>query len=458
MRPDINLKRLNTFVQYLHFKMENINSLIDLLRPNDFIANIDLKDAYFTVPIHADQSKFLRFYWEGVLYEFIVLPFGLASAPRVFTKLMKPIIAYLRGKSVRLIIFLDDIAVLGNSFADCSQNVLTVIQVLEEMGFIVNTEKSCLVPKQVATYIGYLLDTRQMKISLPEEKLAKISMFATDLLTRKACLIRELARLTGMIVSSFRAVLPSKLHYRSLERLKIASLASNNNDYNKSALLNAEARSDLNWWAIHASHNNGAFLQKSSDVVTITTDASRSGWGAHCHDLHTQGLWSADELGRHINYLELLAVLFALKSFIRSDRRKFVRVYSDNTTAVTYINNMSGMIPLLDFLSRQIWQWCLDRNCEIESFHLPGHRNYCADFLSRAPCCRLEWKLNTAIFQQICAKVSFICLTLICLLHVSTPNYSVLCPGSQIRTPGSIMLFLNHGWGLSLMFFHPLVC
>ena len=112
-------------------------------------------------------------------------------------------------------------------------------------------------------------------------------------------------------------------------------------------------------------------------------------------------------MGRHINYLELLAVLFALKSFIRSDRRKFITVYSDNTTAVTYINNMGGMITSLDFLSRQIWQWCLDRNCEIESFHLPGHRNYCADFLSRAPCSRLEWKLNTAIFQQICAKVSF---------------------------------------------------
>ena len=170
MRPVINLKRLNTFVRYLHFKMENINSLIDLLRPNDFIATIDLKDAYFTVPIHVDHSKFLRFYWDGLLYEFIVLPFGLVSAPRVFTKLMKPIIAYLRGKSMRLIIFLDDIAVLGNSFADCSQNVLTVIQVLEEMGFIVNTEKSCLVPKQVATYIGYLLDKREMKNFLTRGK------------------------------------------------------------------------------------------------------------------------------------------------------------------------------------------------------------------------------------------------------------------------------------------------
>ena len=103
MRPVINLKTINTFVVYQHFKMENINSLSDILRPNDFIATIDLKDAYFTVPIHSGYSKFLRFYWRGVLYEFIALPFGLSSAPRVFTKLMKPIVAFCRGKAIRIL-------------------------------------------------------------------------------------------------------------------------------------------------------------------------------------------------------------------------------------------------------------------------------------------------------------------------------------------------------------------
>jgi hypothetical protein len=78
--------------------------------------------------------------------------------------------------------------------------------------------------------------------------------------------------------------------------------------------------------------------------------------------LKTRGNWSKVETGRHINYLELLAVLFALKVFIRLDRRKLIRVYCDNTTAVTYINIMGGMIPSLDLLSTQIWQWCLDRN------------------------------------------------------------------------------------------------
>jgi hypothetical protein len=64
------------------------------------------------------------------------------------------------------------------------------------------------------------------------------------------------------------------------------------------------------------------------------------------------------------------------------------------------------MIPSLDLLSTQIWQWCLDRNCEIEGFHLPGCQNYCADYLSQVPCSRLEWKLDPDIFQQIC-KISF---------------------------------------------------
>jgi hypothetical protein len=242
-----------------------------------------------------------------------------------------------------------------------------------------------------------------MTISLPVDKMAKISAFAADLLTRKVCPIRDVARMSGLIISSFRAVLPSKLHYRALEHLKITSLEKNNNDYDKSVVLTAEARSDLHWWVVNAPNANGVSLQKSQDIVSITTDASPSGWGAHCYELKTRGNWSQVETGRHINYLELLAVLFALKVFIRLDRRKLIRVYCDNTTAVTYINNM---IPSLDLLSAQIWQWCLDRNCEIESFHLPGRQNYCADYLSRVPCSRLEWKLDPDIFQQVC-KVSF---------------------------------------------------
>lgn len=81
----------------------------DLVKPNDWMATVDLKDAYFLIPIHSDHQHYLRFQWEGQTYQFHCLPFGLSCAPQVFKKVMKPVVAFLREKSVRLIIYLDDI-------------------------------------------------------------------------------------------------------------------------------------------------------------------------------------------------------------------------------------------------------------------------------------------------------------------------------------------------------------
>ena len=99
--------------------------------------------------------------------------------------------------------------------------------------------------------------------------MVKISAFAADLLTRKVCPIFDVTRISGLIVSSFRAVLPSKLHYRDLEHLKIASLEKNNNDYDRSVVFTAEVRSDLHWWVVNATNENGVFLQKLQDIVSI---------------------------------------------------------------------------------------------------------------------------------------------------------------------------------------------
>ena len=86
----LNLKNLNQFVQYHHFKMENLKSAITLMSPNCYMASIDLKDAYYSVSIDTNHRKYLRFIWKNQLFQFTCLPNGLSSAPRIFTKLMKP--------------------------------------------------------------------------------------------------------------------------------------------------------------------------------------------------------------------------------------------------------------------------------------------------------------------------------------------------------------------------------
>ena len=85
MRPVINLKILNHLVEYNHFQMEGLGSLLNSLVVNDFQTKMDLKDAYFTLQIHQRHQKYFHFRWRGKLYQFLVLPFSLSSAPRVFT-------------------------------------------------------------------------------------------------------------------------------------------------------------------------------------------------------------------------------------------------------------------------------------------------------------------------------------------------------------------------------------
>ena len=107
-RPVINLKPLNQFVQQQHFKMEGIHTLRELIQPGDWLTKLDLKDAFFTIPIHHSHRHYLRFMFLEKVYEFNYLPFGLSSAPWVFTQTLKPVIALLRELGVRLIAYIDD--------------------------------------------------------------------------------------------------------------------------------------------------------------------------------------------------------------------------------------------------------------------------------------------------------------------------------------------------------------
>ena len=75
LRPVINLRPLNKFIIRKHFKMENLQNVTQLVRKGDYMVTIDLKDAYFSIPIHQSHRKFLRFSWRNQLFEFAALPF-----------------------------------------------------------------------------------------------------------------------------------------------------------------------------------------------------------------------------------------------------------------------------------------------------------------------------------------------------------------------------------------------
>ena len=164
---------------------------------------------------------------------------------------------------------------------------------------------------------------------------------------------------------------------------KIVGPCPNNSDFDADVVFTSGALHDLRWWATIAHCHNGVSIKKPNDIIYITTDASSIGWGAVCGADKACGAWTILKQRWHINRLELLAVLFAVKAFVHSKRNLFIKVSCDNTAAVVYITNMGGMCQALDCINTQIWEWCLAQNCIIEACHVPGVENYDADFLSR---------------------------------------------------------------------------
>ena len=133
-RMILNLKELNKSIVYRHFKMDSLKTATDLMTQGCFMASVDIKDAYYTVPIATEHQKYLKFMWRIKLYQYTCQPTGLASAPRIFTKLLKPVFNVLRQEGYLSSSYIDDCYLQGASYGECYDNVQETVMLLRELG------------------------------------------------------------------------------------------------------------------------------------------------------------------------------------------------------------------------------------------------------------------------------------------------------------------------------------
>ena len=120
------------------------------------------------------DQKYLKFQFAGQLRKFVSLSNGLTSAPRPFTKIMKPVFAALHKEGHDIMGYLDDSVLFGDNYGECIATVLRALNLFQSLGFQAHPEKSSLIPKQEIDYLGFTVNSKNMTLKLTKEDCNKI--------------------------------------------------------------------------------------------------------------------------------------------------------------------------------------------------------------------------------------------------------------------------------------------
>ena len=324
------------------------------------------------------------------------MPNGLCSGQRKFTKLLKPVLAALRQKGYIVSAYIDDIIIMYDSYEDCIKATIAIVKLLDYLGFTIHPAKSNFVPARSITYLGFLINSEAMKVTLPFSKVEKIKEMCSSLYHSQYLSFRYLASVIVTIVSSFPAVKFGPLNYRSLECDKIEALKLSKGNFDSYVYIFKAACEEAKWWMDNISLSFKQIFICNPEVV-IATDASSSGWGAVFNNTKTRGTWQLHEKSYHINVLELKAILFGLISLIKVHNTS-IKISTDNMNAVHSIRNKGSCRSLsCNDLVKRIWSWAIQNNNWLSISYIPGIENYVADAESRQYELRTEWQLNPSI-------------------------------------------------------------
>ena len=237
-RMILNLKRLNKFVDYKHFKMESLQNVLELIRPGVYMASIDLKDAFYSAPVHKNQQAYLKFFVEEYL-KFVCMPNGYGPAVRIFTKISKTPFSILREIGFLSVVYVDGSYLQRDCYEDCFSIVLNTIEVIRSLGFTIIPEKSKFIPTQCIAFFGFILNSVQMAITWRKQNSGekKILNLCHEILKEDVVTTRFLSKHIGNLVLAFPEVTLGSFYYWALEMDKAETLQLSNGNYDASVRL-----------------------------------------------------------------------------------------------------------------------------------------------------------------------------------------------------------------------------
>ena len=186
------------------FKYEDIRTACDLFSKSDWFFKFDYTSGYHHVKIYPEHTTFLGCSLNGHLlyFKFTVLPFGLASAPFMFTKIQKVLVSHWRKQGIRIFTYLDDGAGAKNNYTEAKAVSQLAQQDILASGFVENAEKCQWEPVQCGELLGFITDLASDLFIVPDRRVEALQHLLQQVLDNKFSIsARHVAQIAGCLVS-----------------------------------------------------------------------------------------------------------------------------------------------------------------------------------------------------------------------------------------------------------------
>ena len=312
-------KGFNSYSKANYFRSQTLDDALRLLKPNFYMGKVDLKSAYCSVPIHPSNyaGTGLKWKFKGNKMKFTYfvdtkLPFGGRRLPEIFNRLTQAVRRIMARKGFNsMVVYLDDFLIIGETKEAREAAFDALLSLLQNLGFRINWKKVVYTTQRLVL-LGVLLDTVQCSMSLPEDKLEALRSYLLEFSLRCRASKRQLQVLAGKLNWACRVVYGGRTFLR-----RILDQINRLNSPNAKFKFNQEFCADLSWWISFLSVFNGKclFLERLP-ATDVQTDASTYGAGAFFRGdwFHHSFVMDSPSLRNlHINYKEVLAIIFAAK-------------------------------------------------------------------------------------------------------------------------------------------------
>ena len=399
----IDLRYVNQFLRLQKFKYEGLPLVPQLFNKGEFFVTFDLKSGYHHVDIHPTGWKYLGFSWgtgdQRQFYVFRVLPFGLASACYVFTKLLRPLVRRWRSLGIRCIVYIDDGIVGAESHQAAKLASDIVTSDLDLSGLVLNVIKSHLTPMQIGRWLGFIIDLCAGTYHVPEDRITKLKEALALVLGYSTVPVRLLASVVGQLIAMGLAIGPiTRLRTRALYQAVNAR-----HFWSDKLQLSDEVLEEVQFWQVAIDSLNGQPIWFSPSATRVAySDASSSGYGGYVVEVANdvaQGHWSPEEAMHSSTWRELKALERVLLSFVPRLKGHTVKWFTDNQNVARIVQFGSRKQHLQDGVL-SIFSICLKANIRLEMEWIPRSANERADYVSKIVDYD-DWMLDPAIFQQL---------------------------------------------------------